>query len=316
MAIVKKTVVAFGEILWDLLPTGPKLGGAPFNFAYRVNSLGDSGIIVSRLRRDELGQRAYDQIVSLGMDTSYIQWDEASPTGTVEVTLDENKNPDYFIVPGVAYDNTELTERLLDLSLAADCFCFGTLMQRTPTARATLERLLAASPQAVKLFDINLRKNCYTTETITESLEHANVLKLNGEEALYLAGLFDLTGDSADRIADALIRQFSLDCCIVTFGDRGAFGASADGEAAYVPGYKVDVVDPCGSGDAFAAGFIYRYLRDEPLENCCELGNAMGAMVAAQPGATTPITPEEIDQFMRADHARTCEPSLKSFLES
>lgn len=312
---MRKTVVAFGEILWDLLPTGPKLGGAPFNFAYRVNSLGDTGIIVSRLGRDELGKEACGQVVSLGMDTSYIQWDETAPTGTVEITLDENKNPDYFIVPTVAYDNTELTEPLLDLARSADCFCFGTLMQRTPMARKTLQGLLDASRNAVKLLDINLRKNCYTTETITQSLKHANVLKLNDDEARYLAELFDLPGDSA-AFSDAIIRKFSVDCCVITFGERGAFGALANNEKAYVTGYKVNVIDPCGSGDAFAAGFIYRYLRGQPLRDCCELGNAMGAMVAAQPGATIPITKQEIDQFMRADHARISEPSLQSFLES
>lgn len=312
---MKKTVVAFGEILWDLLPSGPKLGGAPFNFAYRVNSLGDSGVIASRLGRDELGSKAYDQVLSLGMDTSYIQWDETAPTGTVEITLDANKNPDYFIVPTVAYDNTELREPLLDAARTADCLSFGTLMQRTPTARKTLESLLDASKNPVKLLDINLRKNCYTTDTITKSLEHANVLKLNDDEARYLAGLFDLPEDSV-AFSDAIIRKFSVDCCVITFGERGAFGTSAGNKKAYVPGYEVDVVDSCGAGDAFAAGFIYRYLRGQPLRDCCELGNAMGAMVAAQPGATIPVSREEIDQFVRADHARTSEPSLESFLES
>jgi fructokinase len=306
---VKKRVVAFGEILWDLLPTGKKLGGAPFNFAYRVNSLGDSGIIASRLGRDALGKEACGQVVSLGMDASYIQWDETAPTGTVEITLDENKNPDYFIVPAVAYDNTELTEPLLDIARTADCLCFGTLMQRTLPARKTLESLLDASKTAVKLLDINLRKNCYTTETIARSLEHSNVLKLNDDEARYLAELFDLPGDSA-AFSDAIVQKFSLDCCVITFGERGAFAASAGDEKAYAPGYKVNVIDSCGSGDAFAAGFIYRYLRGQPLRDCCELGNAMGAMVAAQPGATIPILKQEIDQFVRANHARTSEPSL------
>jgi len=311
---VRKIIVAFGEILWDLLPTGPKLGGAPFNFAYRVNSLGDSGIIVSRLGRDELGKKSWDQVVSLGMDTTYIQWEETAPTGTVQITLDENKNPDYFIVPGVAYDNVEATDALLGIVTKADCFCFGTLMQRTATARQTLEKLLNASRNAVRLLDINLRKDCFSTETITGSLEEANVLKLNDEEARYLADLFDLPRDSVASFGDAIIRKFSLDCCVVTFGERGAFVASEDNEKVYVPGYKVDVIDPCGSGDAFAAGFVYRLLRGQPLKDCCDLGNAMGAMVAAQPGATMPITTQEIEQFMCADHARISELSLESFL--
>jgi len=310
---MKKTVVSFGEILWDLLPTGAKLGGAPFNFAYRINSLGDEGIIVSRLGRDELGRQARDHVVSLGMDTNYIQWDQSAPTGTVEITLDENNNPDYFIVPDVAYDNVEITEALLAVASEADCFCFGTLAQRTPTARQTLERLLDTSEKATKLLDINLRKNCYSTETITRSLERGNVLRLNDDEAHYLAELFCLPWNSTASFTGRIIPKFSLDYCVVTLGQRGAFVASADGEQAYVPGYKVDVVDTCGSGDAFTAGFIHRLLRGRPLKECCDLGNAMGAMVAAQPGATTPITTLEIQEFMQADCPRVSQPGLESF---
>jgi len=242
---MKKKVVAFGEILWDLLPTGAKLGGAPFNFAYRVNSLGDSGIIVSRLGRDELGKQAWDQAASLGMDTSNIQWDENWPTGTVQITLDENNNPDYFIVPGVAYDNMEITEALLTVASQADCFCFGTLAQRTPTARKTLEKLLDASGEAVKLLDINLRKNCYSTDTITSSLEKANVLKLNDDEACYLADLFGMPSDSLASLSEEIVQKFSLHCCVVTLGERGAFGASADNEKVYVPGHCCPV-QHCG----------------------------------------------------------------------
>jgi fructokinase len=311
---MRKTVVAFGEILWDLLPTGAKLGGAPFNFAYRVNSLADYGIIVSRLGRDELGKQAWDEVSSLGMDTSHIQWDRTFPTGTVEITLDENNNPDYFIVPDVAYDNVEITEPLLAAVSDADCLCFGTLAQRTPTGRKTLNKLLHTSGGAVKLLDINLRKNCYSTGTITDSLRRANILKLNDEEAFYLASLFGTPGESVASFSKEIIRRFSLDCCVLTLGKRGAFVASADGQTAYVAGYKVDVVDTCGSGDAFTAGFIHSLFRAHPLKQCCELGNAMGAIVASQSGATMPFTTQRIEQFMQAGHARISEPTLEPLL--
>jgi fructokinase len=311
---MKKTVVSFGEILWDLLPSGPKLGGAPFNFAYRVHSLGDSGLIVSRLGRDELGKQARAQVTSLGMDSSHIQCDECYPTGTVRVALDEKNNPDYFIVPAVAYDNIELTEALLEVAPNADCFCFGTLVQRTPTSRRTLLGLLDGSRDAIRLLDINLRKNCYSTDTIISSLERANILKLNEQEALYLADLFEISRSSISSFCEQIIQKFSLSHCVVTLGDRGAFAASADTRGVYVPGYSVAIVDTCGSGDAFTAGFIYRLLRNQPLTNCCELGNVMGAMVAAQPGATMAIPTAEIEEFMQADHVRISDARLEPFL--
>jgi fructokinase len=311
---MKKTVVAFGEILWDLLPSGPKLGGAPFNFAYRVNSLGDRGIIISRLGRDDLGRQAGEQASALGMETTFVQWDEKAPTGTVQITLDENRNPDYLIVANVAYDNVEVTQALLDFAPGAHCLCFGTLMQRTPTARRTLEQLMEASEKALKLLDINLRKNCYSTETIAWSLEKANVLKLNDQEAGYLADQFAIPDESIATVCEELIARFSLDCCVVTLGERGAFAASSDNERTYVPGYEVEVVDACGAGDAFAAGFIYNRLRGRTLKECCDLGNAMGALVAAQPGATMPIATSEIQEFLRSDHARISEPRLEPFL--
>ncbi len=135
------TIVAFGEALWDLLPTGPVLGGAPLNFAYRVNSLGHRSIIVSRLGKDDLGEKAREQIVTLGMDDTCLQWDDAYPTGTVEVYFDEDKNPDYTIIENVAYDYIESSANLENIVKSADCLCFGTLAQRNTVSRQTLLEL-------------------------------------------------------------------------------------------------------------------------------------------------------------------------------
>src|SRR5262245_50711891 len=181
------TILAFGETLWDLLPSGPMLGGAPFNFAYRVNSLGDRGVIVTRLGSDAYGRRALEQIEGLGMETSFIQADESHPTGTVRVMLDDQGSPDFHIVTDVAYDFIETDSRVLELAASADCFCFGTLVQRTAKSRASLGRLLDAAGKALKCLDINLRKDCYSLETIADSLQRADILKLNLKEAHYLA---------------------------------------------------------------------------------------------------------------------------------
>ncbi len=344
---MQKTVLAYGETLWDLLPTGAVLGGAPFNFAYRVNSLGDRGVIVSRLGRDELGEKAWNQAVALGMDTRHIQWDERDPTGTVQVSLDDSGEPRFHIVPGVAYDHIELTDELLRLGAASDCLCFGTLIQRTATARRTLEELLRASRRGLNqaspvsgvrsscrrdpsartprwasrewrchLLDINLRKDCYSRETIVLSLREADVLKLNDEEARQLAEMFEMpTSDVVDLCA-RMMERWSLSHCVVTFGQRGAFAAARGGDVVYLPGYRVDVVDSCGSGDAFTAGFIHRLLRGASLAECCELGNVLGAIVASQKGATAPIGPADVEQFLAGDHQRIFEPSLRHLADA
>lgn len=306
-----KTVLAYGETLWDLLPTGAVLGGAPFNFAYRVNSLGNKGLIVSRLGKDDLGRKAFAKVAEVGMDTSFIQWDDEMPTGTVEVTLDENSNPDYNIVPSVAYDRIEVADALVDLAASADCFCFGTLIQRSATARATLRALLDVSPGSLKLLDINLRKHCHTPETIALSLDEADILKLNDDEARYLGDALDIDSSDIGDFCRRMMERFRLSHCLVTLGERGAYAASSDSAEAYVPGYKVDVVDPCGSGDAFSAGFLHLCLAGRPLAECCRLANAMGAIVATQKGATAPIDGDRIVEFMDSNRKRIVEPALK-----
>lgn len=309
---MQKTILSFGETLWDLFPSGPVLGGAPFNFAQRVYSLGDRGIIVTRLGRDEYGKKALEQIAALGVDTAYVQKDDHHPTGTVQVTLDAKGNPDFFIVPEVAYDFIDVTYELLELAATADCFCFGTLAQRTPASRLSLHRLLDVAGKGVKYMDINLRKDCFFRETITESLTKANILKMNLQEAHYLAELFEISLSSLPDFCAEMMEEWSLSGCLVTLGEHGAFAASAK-EKVYVPGYEITVADTCGSGDAFSAGFIHEFLRGKSLAECCRLGNALGAMVAMQKGATTPITVEEVRHFLQAKRRRFHEPSLKPF---
>jgi fructokinase len=309
---MQKTILSFGETLWDLLPAGPMLGGAPFNLAYRVHCLGDRGWIVSRLGADELGRKAREQIRTLGVDPSYVQHDDCHPTGTVKVTVDERGVPDFIIAPDVAYDFIEPTAELLALAAKVDCLCFGILAQRSPATRSTLYALLEAGGDRLKFLDLNLRKECHSRETITESLQRADVLKMNLQEAHHLADLFEISNTSLPDFCTELMDEWSLRCCLVTLGEHGLF-ACADGKHVYEPGYCVPVVDSCGSGDACAAGFIHEYLRHRPLQDCCRLSNALGAMVATQRGATTPISLVEIKEFLRQKHERVCEPSLNEF---
>jgi len=224
-----KTILAFGETLWDVFPAGAKLGGAPLNFVYRADSLGDHGLIASRLGTDDLGDRAFAEIEALGLDAAHLQRDAAHATGTVPVTVDEAGNPDFTILPDVAYDYIEATEAMLAAAAGADCVCFGTLVQRAPVSRASLGKVLDAAKGAMKLLDINLRRDCHSEETIAASLERADVLKLNDDEARELTGMFGMGQMSIAEFAARACERWSLSHCVVTLGERGAFAAAAEG---------------------------------------------------------------------------------------
>ena len=308
-----KTILAFGEVLWDILPSCTVLGGAPLNFVYRVNSLGDTGFMISRLCRDELGRKAHEQIIRSGLDTRFIQWDDELPTGTVQVSFDKQNNPDYFIVPDVAYDRIETTQELLDTASTADCLCFGTLSQRAAQSRKTIERLLEEAVDSLRLLDINLRKECYSLETVTSSLEKADVLKLNEDEARELGKMLDISHNSLPEFCTQIMDKWSIKQCLVTLAEKGTFAASGDGRQVYVPGYKVKLADSLGSGDAFTAGFVHKTLHGENLAAACEFGNVVGAIVATQTGATTAVRQAEIDRFVQEDIERIVHPGFRDF---
>jgi len=311
MPEARKTILSYGETLWDQFPDGDVLGGAPFNFAYRAGSLGDRAIMASRLGCDDLGRKAFAEIKALGMETSLIQWDEKRPTGTVKVSLDERGCPDFYIVPNVAYDHIVMDSALADAAAAADCVCFGTLIQRAEASRRTLYELLEASPGSIKFLDINLRKDCFWEGTVARSLEYADMLKLNDSEARQLGSMFDLRRLDYPAFSREVMDRWSLSHCLITFGERGALVSSREGGQAYLPGYRVKVVDTCGSGDAFAAGFLHAHLAGRPLLECCTLANVMGAIVATQKGATAPLTDSDITRFAEAHYERLSEPGLE-----
>jgi len=307
-----KTILAFGEVLWDLLPTGAILGGAPFNFAYRASSLGERAVMASRVGRDDLGLSAIRKMRELGMDTTHVQWDDEHPTGTVKVSFDEDNNPDYVIIPGVAYDFIETTDQLRSVAETSHCLCFGTLVQRSEPTRRTINELLKTSNDAVKLLDINLRKKCYSLETVTESLQNADILKLNEDEAVRLDDMLELGGDGIDLIAHKLIDRYGLTCCVITLAERGALAVCPD-KSVYSPGYKVELVDSLGAGDAFTAGFIHKYLQGQPLLECSEYGNILGAIVCSQEGATGRLDENDISQFVTARPERVSDAEMKRF---
>jgi fructokinase len=308
------SVLAYGEVLWDLLPSGAVLGGAPFNFVYRVASLGERGLMVSRLGNDELGKRALEIIQALSLDTRYLQRDSARPTGTVNVSFDQRRNPAYTIVKEVAYDFIEPTGAILEASAAADCLCFGTLVQRSEVSRRTLGNLLEAFRGRFAVLDINLRPECYSEPSIRRSVERADILKLNDEEAVTLAGLYGLDGRSLPDVVRGLVDCSALEVVVVTLGERGALAASRGGEMVYHPAFAVEPVDSLGSGDAFTAAFVQALLEGQSLSRACRRGNALGAMVARQEGATQPIDPAELERFVETSRLGPVEETLRDHL--
>ena len=298
--------LVFGEALWDLLPGGAVLGGAPLNFAYRLGSLGVPTRLVSQVGDDALGTKMLNQMQALGMDTSLVFQTDRLPTATVVVELDDQRQPSYTIVKDVAYDAIPWNDQLRAAAAAADILCFGTLAQRDPRSRATLRHLVAAFSGSTVLVDINLRPECWTAETVRWSLENGTIAKLNDEELMVLAELYGLmsggeTHHGDERIgtlAAGLRRAAGLEIIVVTLGERGALAVDGSGDPVFVPGYEVTVDDPCGSGDAFAGMFMASLVNGADLEEALRMANALGALVAAQPGATQPVSQTDVQRLM------------------
>ena len=299
-----KKIAAFGELLWDLLPTGKVLGGAPANFIYRINSFGDHGTLLSKVGNDKSGRDAREEIRRLGLSDENIQTDYEFPTGSVKVKIDRNGIPDFNIITDVAYDHIEINAEMIDAFSEADCVCFGTLVQRYGISKNTLRELVHESPDVVKFLDINLRKKCYTATSVEESLRMANILKTNDEELLITKELLRLKSETLKDLAKEAIETFNLEIILCTLGSNGAFCLTNEGVFHYDPGYQIKLGDTVGSGDAFSAGFVHYYMNGHAIEDALRFGNAAGAMVATTIGAMAPVSKEQIIDFMSISHNR------------
>lgn len=289
------SVLAFGELLFDRTPGGDHLGGAPANVAFHLAARGVPVSLVSRVGYDPLGALALETLAKSGVDLSLVQLGN-EPTGTVDVTLTDG-NAQYEIHPGVAYDNIEVTASLLAAASKASLICFGTLVQRTPFSRATLETVLDHASNAIKLLDINLRRNCYSPEIVEHSLQRANIVKLNDSEVIELSQMLGLRSPQIERAASEIVERFQIDSCLITLAERGMLLVSPGRDPIHVPGYRVNVVDTIGAGDAFTAAFISRFLQGESLVRSVEYGNRLGALVASRAGAMPTVSDAEIACF-------------------
>lgn len=286
-------VVGIGEVLWDVLPGGRELGGAPANFAYHAGALGGRGAVVSRVGDDALGREIVERLDALGVDRSCVGVDAAHPTGTVDVRLDERGVPEYEIHADVAWDHMQVTPELLGLAGRADCVCFGTLGQRSAASREAIGAFLRATlPDCLRVFDINLRQHYFTRELVIEMLGAAAVLKLNDQE-LPVVGRMLGVGEEESAAVGGMRSRYPLRLVALTRGEKGSTLFAADGSVYHQAAVEVRVADTVGAGDAFTAALALGMLAGMPLAEVGARAARVAAYVCSQSGAT-PVVPADM----------------------
>jgi fructokinase len=297
-------LVGIGEVLWDLLPAGPQLGGAPANFAYHAHALGATASVVTRVGNDDLGKTILKRFEQIEIADDTIQVDDVAPTGTVTVTLSHDGIPHYRIHEDVAWDHLAVTTPAFNAVRAADAVCFGSLAQRGDISRDAIQRLVAAaSATALRVLDINVRQNYFSRYVIERSLRLANVLKLNDDELPILAQLFGLTGSVRYQI-ETLTQTFSLQLVALTRGPAGSLLFQA-GEWSDCPCPSVPtiVVDTIGAGDAFTAALVLGRLCHMPLDVINTLANEVARHVCSCAGATPRLPQHLSDRYAAGNGA-------------
>jgi fructokinase len=277
-------VVGLGEVLWDLLPTGPQLGGAPANFAWHASALGASASVITRVGEDLFGRQVRERFEKMHFSLSTVQVDVNHPTGTAEVALSDAGVPEFKIADHAAWDYLQVTDAALQAIHHADALCFGSLAQRHSISRASIQQLIsAARPDTLRIFDINLRQNDYSRELIEQSLRLANVLKLNEGEMAILQRMFALSG-STRPLLEQLARIFGLTTVVLT---RGAAGSLIyhKGEWSERRSSPVTVVDTVGAGDAFTAALTMGLLCNSGLVTMHAAADELASFVCSRAGA-------------------------------
>lgn len=287
-----KTVVGLGEILWDMLPSGRQLGGAPANFAYCSHLLGDRGVVASRVGLDELGGGIRRSLLALGVTDQFLQIDPGHPTSTVQVQVDAQGQPRFEIVDSVAWDFLEWTPTWNVLAQSADAVCFGSLAQRHSQSRETILKFVEATrpDDALRIFDVNLRQSFYSLDTVSESLAKSNVVKLNHEEVPVVRQLLHIEARDEASFCREVIEKFRLKLVCITRGSNGSLLCDRHAEHEH-PGFSIRVQDTIGAGDAFTAALVHELLRGSTLEGMNDSANRMGAWVASNHGAMPGLPP-------------------------
>ena len=290
-------IVGMGEALWDVLPEGKKIGGAPANFAYHVSQFGFNSRVVSAVGDDKLGNEILDNFSEKNLN--FLIEKVPYPTGTVQVELDDEGIPCYDIKEGVAWDNIPFTPALEELAKQTRAVCFGSLAQRSVVSRETINKFLDAMPDdngQLRIFDINLRQNFYTKEILCNSMECCNILKINDEELVTVSRMFGYPGIDLQDKCWILLAKYNLKMLILTCGVNGSY-VFTPGEISFVETPKVEVADTVGAGDSFTATFVAAILKGKKVSDAHKLAVEASAYVCTQNGAM-PIFPLELKAQM------------------
>jgi fructokinase len=280
---MKQLIVGLGEILWDCLPEGKKLGGAPANFAFHAGLLGADTVAVSAIGRDALGDEILRELDEKGLE--YLLPRVEQETGTVQVTLDSKGIPSYEIKTGVAWDNIPFSAEIKQLAEKCNCVCYGSLAQRDEVSRNTIQEFLRHTPKdCLKIFDINLRQHFYTKEIIHDNLLACNVLKINDEELDIVSGLFGFTDLSVEDKCLHLLKEYRLDMVILTCGVNGSYVFAHD-QKSFQETPKVEVADTVGAGDSFTGTFAASFLAGHTIKEAHQLAVKVSAFICTQKGA-------------------------------
>lgn len=290
---MERYVVGIGDALWDCLPEGRKIGGAPANFAYYMMQLGFDSLAVSAVGDDPLGTEIRETFDRIGL--KHILEVSEYPTGTVTVDVDENGIPSYDIKENVAYDHLTYTPCLAETACRCNVACFGSMTQRHPASRKTIRRFLEEMPQTedtYKVFDINLRQDFYDKEIISESLRLCNVLKINDEELVVVKNMFGYEGESDEQACRRLMAEWGLKFVILTCGVNGSYVFTENGKS-FMDTPKVEVADTVGAGDSFISAFMAAILKGETVREAHALAVNVSAYVCTQYGAMVAL-PDDV----------------------
>ena len=278
-------VVGMGEALWDVLPEGKKIGGAPANFAYHVSQFGLPSCVVSAVGDDDLGREIIENFTAKGL--KQLIADVPYPTGTVQVEIDQSGVPQYEIKENVAWDNIPYTERLESLAERTPAVCFGSLAQRNVVSRNTINRFLdvvSRNEENLIVFDVNLRQGFYNKEILCNSMKRCNILKINDEELVTVSRMFGYPGIDLQDKCWILLGKYNLKMLILTCGINGSY-VFTPGNVSFQPTPKVEVADTVGAGDSFTAAFISSVLKGKSVSEAHSLAVRTSAFVCTEKGA-------------------------------
>lgn len=278
-------VVGMGEALWDVLPEGKKIGGAPANFAYHVSQFGLPSCVVSAVGDDDLGREIIENFTAKGL--KQLIADVPYPTGTVQVEIDQSGVPQYEIKENVAWDNIPYTERLESLAERTTAVCFGSLAQRNVVSRNTINRFLdvvSRNEENLIVFDVNLRQGFYNKEILCNSMKRCNILKINDEELVTVSRMFGYPGIDLQDKCWILLGKYNLKMLILTCGINGSY-VFTPGNVSFQPTPKVEVADTVGAGDSFTAAFISSVLKGKRVLEAHSLAVRTSAFVCTEKGA-------------------------------